>query len=89
MHSASDVSIRILHPKVSVIRGGCLPCFLQGKIRFSFAKRQFQAAIVQLEKILDKRPHDGPARILLARSQHFLADPPGTGWDGAVHLQVK
>ena len=54
-----------------------------------YRQRQFHEAMVKFSKILELRPHDGPARILLARCEHFLTDPPAEAWSGAVQLNVK
>jgi adenylate cyclase len=54
-----------------------------------YRAREFERAGDGFRKILAKKPHDGPARILLARCQHFESEPPGVNWDGAVQLIVK
>lgn len=54
-----------------------------------YRERQFHEAMVKFGRILDARPHDGPARILRARCEHFLTDPPSDSWTGAVQVNVK
>jgi adenylate cyclase len=51
--------------------------------------RDWDAAHAGFEAVLEHWPHDGPARILLARTQQFMATPPPDGWDGAWHTSGK
>ncbi len=51
--------------------------------------QQFAQASAAFEKALALSPEDGPSRTYLERCRHFLADPPGAGWDGVWHMKEK
>ncbi|MEA2701418.1 MAG: adenylate cyclase [Candidatus Parcubacteria bacterium] len=48
----------------------------------------WDSAIVHFTRVLEARPHDGPSRELLRRSNEFKADQP-KDWDGAYTFQTK
>ena len=54
-----------------------------------YRERQFHEAMIKFSRIKESRPHDGPARILMARCEHFLTVPPPTVWNGSAPLNVK
>jgi tetratricopeptide (TPR) repeat protein len=47
-----------------------------------YRSRNFQEAIRYFQEILRVRPDDGPARVMLERSQHYVHYPPSFQWDG-------
>lgn len=51
--------------------------------------RDWPTARAEFEAVLQHWPHDGPARILLARTAQFEASPPPEDWDGAWHTSGK
>ncbi|MBL8065909.1 MAG: adenylate/guanylate cyclase domain-containing protein [Chthonomonadaceae bacterium] len=62
---------------------------LHDKAMSYFLNREFRSASHMFQEVLEVWPHDGPARILLARSQHYEADPPPKDWDGSSTMSVK
>jgi len=50
--------------------------------RWDEARRAFNAALEAL-------PGDGPSLALLARIDHFAANPPPSGWDGSWQMEHK
>jgi adenylate cyclase len=51
--------------------------------------REWARARALFEQILEGRPHDGPARALMARCREYQAHPPGDGWDGVHRMESK
>jgi adenylate cyclase len=54
-----------------------------------YRERRWQEAAQEFHKVLDLRPVDGPAAILLARCREFLVQPPAPDWDGVYAAQEK
>ncbi|HEX4611118.1 MAG TPA: adenylate/guanylate cyclase domain-containing protein, partial [Urbifossiella sp.] len=55
----------------------------------AFRGRRWAEAVARLEEILQTRPADGPARVLLARCRQFAESPPGDEWDGVNRMTSK
>lgn len=52
-----------------------------------YRARNFQEAVRYFQEILRIRPDDGPAHVMLKRSQHYTNYPPSFQWDGAWKLK--
>ena len=50
---------------------------------------RFEQAIASFAKALALNPNDKLSSLYTARSQHYLAEPPGDGWDGIWVLKEK
>jgi adenylate cyclase len=50
--------------------------------RWQEARRAFEAALLAM-------PGDGPSMTFIKRIEKLAAATPGTGWDGAWHLERK
>ncbi len=54
-----------------------------------YQKRSWPEAKKCFEKALKILPEDGPSRIYLERSKHYLRHPPPDDWDGSFGLDSK
>jgi len=54
-----------------------------------YRERRWGEAAERFQKVLDLRPTDGPAAVLLARCREFLAQPPAADWDGVYAAREK
>jgi adenylate cyclase len=55
----------------------------------AYRRRDFTAAASFFHNVVDARPADQPARIMLARCQHYLESPPGEDWEATNAMQAK
>jgi adenylate cyclase len=55
----------------------------------AYRAQDFAGAIALFGQVLEERPADQPARIMLARSKDLLAAPPGKGWQATNAMKVK
>ncbi|MCK6509668.1 CHASE2 domain-containing protein [Myxococcota bacterium] len=53
-----------------------------------YRSRNFQEAQRYFEEILQRRPQDGPAQVMLARCKQYLSYPPNFNWDGTWKLKA-
>jgi adenylate cyclase len=54
-----------------------------------YRAQRFAEARSVFEDAVRVRPDDGPARMYIARCEHFLVEPPPAGWDGVWHMKEK
>lgn len=54
-----------------------------------FRERRWADALAGFERVLARRPGDGPSAWHAERARAFLAAPPPPGWDGVVDLTSK
>ena len=55
----------------------------------AYRGQQWEAAMEIFEKLAEKFPEDGPARLFAARCREFRAAPPGADWDGVYVMKTK
>jgi adenylate cyclase len=55
----------------------------------AYRARDFSAAAGLFEQVLDTRPMDQPARMMLERCRQFLASPPGDDWEATNAMKTK
>lgn len=55
----------------------------------AYRARDFAGAMIFFQKLLDVRPSDRPARIMLERCSQFLKSPPGEEWEATNAMKVK
>lgn len=55
----------------------------------AYRHQQWEFAIDLFETILEKYPHDGPARLFSKRCRQFIAEPPEASWDGVFVMKTK
>jgi adenylate cyclase len=55
----------------------------------AYRAQDFAGAIALFGQVLEERPADQPARIMLARSKDLLAAPPGKDWQATNAMKVK
>jgi adenylate cyclase len=55
----------------------------------AYRARDFEAATIYFQKLLDARPSDQPARIMLERCSQFIASPPGEDWEATNAMKAK
>ncbi len=53
-----------------------------------YRARNFQEAQRYFEELLQRRPHDGPAQVMLARCKQYTSYPPNFNWDGTWKLKA-
>ncbi len=61
---------------------------LAGRGLDTYLARNFHEAAVAFEKLLEHRPEDRPAAMLLARCRRFILEPPPEDWDG-IHVVTQ
>jgi adenylate cyclase len=54
-----------------------------------YLERRWSEAIVVLREQLERRPSDGPTRILLERCERWAASPAPSDWDGIERMTEK
>ena len=64
-----------------------LEFFAQG--RACYRERRWQDAQIVFEKLLERWPEDGPARMYLNRCQEYLVAGPEENWDGVYVMTHK
>jgi class 3 adenylate cyclase len=62
---------------------------LSAKAFAFYRDRQWDQALTAYERLLQARPHDGPASVMAERCRKYIADPPGADWQGAIILRDK
>jgi adenylate cyclase len=55
----------------------------------AYRARDFGGGASLFQQVLDARPGDRPAQIMLERCRHFLASPPGEDWEATNAMQTK
>jgi adenylate cyclase len=55
----------------------------------AYRAQEFAGAIALFGQVLEQRPADQPARIMLALSKDLLAAPPGKDWQATNAMKVK
>jgi adenylate cyclase len=55
----------------------------------AYRARDFNGAIGRFTQVLDARPEDRPAQIMLERCRNFLLSPPGEDWEATNAMQTK
>jgi class 3 adenylate cyclase len=55
----------------------------------AYRGQQWEAALEIFERLAEKFPDDGPARLFGARCREFRAAPPGPDWDGVYVMKTK
>ncbi|GAB1349890.1 hypothetical protein MASR1M107_21040 [Ignavibacteriales bacterium] len=51
--------------------------------------RDFEGALELFNKALEAKPDDGPAKVYIERSKHYIESPPDENWDGVFRLTTK
>jgi adenylate cyclase len=64
-----------------------LELFAQG--RTCYRERRWQDARMAFEKLLERWPDDGPARVFLGRCREYLVTGPEKDWDGVYVMTHK
>ncbi|MDD5629439.1 MAG: GAF domain-containing protein [Elusimicrobia bacterium] len=54
-----------------------------------YRQSRWQEAVAAFTEALRAHPKDGPSRLYLERCQHYMAEPPGAGWDGVYVMKTK
>ncbi|MEW6164505.1 MAG: GAF domain-containing protein [Pseudomonadota bacterium] len=54
-----------------------------------YRQMKWQEAISGFEEVLEIKPDDKAAKLYIERCKHFLATPPGDGWDGVWVMESK
>jgi len=62
---------------------------LFGRGLADYKKRDWRGAAQAFEQVLDRWPHDGPARVFLNRCEEYIADEPEAAWDGVYVMKHK
>jgi len=62
---------------------------LFSKGRGCFKRRDWRQAQGYFEKILQRWPHDGPAKVFHGRCEEYLLDEPPSNWDGVYVMKHK
>jgi class 3 adenylate cyclase len=62
---------------------------LSAKAFVFYRERQWDQALAAYERLLQARPHDGPAEVMAERCRKYIASPPGAEWQGAIILRDK
>jgi adenylate cyclase len=55
----------------------------------AFRSRDFAAAIVFFQQVLETKASDQPARMMLERSRQFLTSPPAADWEATNAMKAK
>ena len=55
----------------------------------AYRARHFGAAIEFFQKVLDSRPLDRPAQMMLARCRQYLTSPPADDWQATSAMETK
>lgn len=55
----------------------------------AYRAQQWEDAIARFEAVRKLEPEDGPAKVLLNRSRHYVIDPPGDDWNGVFEAKTK
>jgi len=64
-----------------------LELFAQGRKFYKLMK--FAEARPLFEEALRLDDSDGPAKVYLARCQHYIQEPPPEDWDGVFDMKTK
>jgi adenylate cyclase len=72
-------------------RGTMLPAWvaLYNSGLAAYRTRDFSAAINLFRQVLEVRPSDQPARIMLERCSQYLKSPPGDDWEATNAMKAK
>ena len=54
-----------------------------------YKTRQFKEAKLKFEEALKADPTDGPSKLYVDRSDHFIHEPPPADWDGSYEMKTK
>ena len=55
----------------------------------AYQRGEWRQALADLERAAALAPSDGPTRVFLERSRHFLAESPPSDWDGVYTARSK
>jgi adenylate cyclase len=55
----------------------------------AYRRRDFAAAISLFRQVLEARPSDRPAHIMLERCSRYLEAPPPEGWEATNAMTAK
>ena len=55
----------------------------------AYRSRDFAGAASLFRQVLDARPDDQPARVMLERCSQYLQSPPGADWDATNAMKTK
>ncbi|HEY2210880.1 MAG TPA: adenylate/guanylate cyclase domain-containing protein [Bradyrhizobium sp.] len=55
----------------------------------AYRTRNFDVAVSLFQQVLEARPSDQPARIMLGRSSQYLKSPPGEDWEATNAMKAK
>jgi adenylate cyclase len=56
---------------------------------FRYREREWGGASDSFQRVLDQRPHDGPAQMYVERCRLLRSSPPPSEWDGVFDWQTK
>jgi adenylate cyclase len=54
-----------------------------------YRNRDFTGAVEIFKKVLEINPDDGPTKVYIERSTHYIDSPPDDNWDGVFRLTTK
>ena len=54
-----------------------------------YRNRDFEGALELFNKALETKPDDGPSKVYIERSKHYIESPPDENWDGVFKLTTK
>src|SRR5258708_16069450 len=71
-------------------RGAMLPAWvaLYNSGLAAYRTRNFTAAITLFQQVLEARPSDQPARVMLERCSQYLKSPPGDDWEATNAMKA-
>jgi adenylate cyclase len=55
----------------------------------AYRTRNFTVAVILFQQVLETRPSDQPARIMLGRCTQYLESPPGEDWEATNAMKAK
>jgi adenylate cyclase len=55
----------------------------------AYRTRNFTGAISLFQQVLEARPSDQPARVMLERCSQYLKSPPGEDWEATNTMKAK
>jgi adenylate cyclase len=55
----------------------------------AYRTRNFTVAVILFQQVLEARPSDQPARIMLGRCTQYLESPPGEDWEATNAMKAK
>jgi adenylate cyclase len=55
----------------------------------AYRTRNFAVAVSLFQQVLEARPSDQPARMMLGQCSQYLEAPPGEHWDATNAMKTK